>query len=340
MAKLSGGLKIWFKIISIVRDKCLFIIYFIIYYYAPWWRRVNRPRWMALLTQPMQNSIKIIAAPLPVCRQWQQSRHFVIIHASRSGSTVLGELLGQNPEISWHGEALEPYRARFEDYRLSNDKFEWYLEKLFPSHFAKEPFDYYTNSDVRFQMNPKKLLPHYFAKTMTAKKFVGCSLQAYDFLYSQGGLKYFLELYSEFKPSAYFIQLSRRNLMRLVLSKRMAAGKNIWHSTTPAAGSPPSYTVGDIREFIREIKVFERWQKEQEQALAKYHPLKLVYEDDIMNTPVVAYEKICRFFNLKPSLVSPKLVRTNPWKSSEILMDYDVLERGLRNTPYEWMLEE
>ena len=42
----------------------------------------------------------------------KQSKNIAMFHAGRSGSTVLGDLLNQNPQIFWDSEIFQPARMR------------------------------------------------------------------------------------------------------------------------------------------------------------------------------------------------------------------------------------
>lgn len=67
--------------------------------------------------------------------------------------------------------------------------------------------------------------------------------------------------------------------------------------------------------------------------------LHLVYEDDIEQSPKVAYEKVCEFLGVKAIEVEYRLQRLNPQPLSEIIENFDEVREYLSGTRYEAMLE-
>ena len=67
--------------------------------------------------------------------------------------------------------------------------------------------------------------------------------------------------------------------------------------------------------------------------------LHLVYEDDIEQSPKVAYEKVCAFLGVEVFEVEYRLQRLNPKPLSQIIENFDEVREHLSGTRYEEMLE-
>lgn len=66
----------------------------------------------------------------------------------------------------------------------------------------------------------------------------------------------------------------------------------------------------------------------------------MTYEDDISKDPLVGYKRICQFLGAGLEKVSIRFGKTNPFKLSDIIINFEEVERILRGSPFEWMLYE
>lgn len=152
------------------------------------------------------------------------------------------------------------------------------------------------------------------------------------------------------------ILLHRRNGLRRMVSHVRAAGNGIYVSSIrsnnhqqllklnlPLEGIRHGFEVRSLLEWLRE---YERgWQQMQilfQQCVEErsaFRWLSLTYEDDLERSPLVGYQRVCKFLGLfafEPNLRCRKL---NVGPLPELIANWDEICVLLAPTPFAWMLE-
>ena len=98
------------------------------------------------------------------------------------------------------------------------------------------------------------------------------------------------------------------------------------------------------RNFLEQLDIEHRWNQDMRRYIDEARQrgerwLHLVYEDDIEQSPKVAYEKVCEFLGVEAVEVECLYQRINTAPLSEIIENYDEVREYLRGTRYEAMLE-
>ncbi|MDX1623897.1 MAG: hypothetical protein R3199_07930 [Gemmatimonadota bacterium] len=238
-----------------------------------------------------------------------------MFHTSRTGSSVLGNMLDQHPDLSWRKESFN-FNVRNREYLEMDDPVRRLLRDL---------------------------------RDGTWSRYVGIEVVPYQLRrYLDLDLPAFLEILRDldYRPA---ILLHRRNLLRKIVSALVARKRERWrfaaHETVPfttiaidVERVPRTGPGADTRPLIEILELSERRVAELQRALDDV--LELIYEEDVEADPRVGYRKICRHVGLPPHPVEIRDRRANPYPLSRVVENYDVLVAYLRGTRFEWMLEE
>jgi len=240
--------------------------------------------------------------------------NIMMLHMGRTGSTVLADLLSQHYSIHWDGEVF-----------IENKK---YL-----SFFNKDPIRF-----LKYKMSQFSSLYYGFE----VKGFVFQDLERNVRLALDDFLREIEKL--KFK---HYIFLVRKNYLRQYISVlQVRACGNL--RTSNKQTKPNKIKINLNPVFNNNVKLtlveyFNRLDQsflEISNLIGKRHVLKLVYEEDIQQDPLLAYGKICDFLHLDDENPTLNFKRTNPFKIKDMVENYDELYSALINTQYKWMLEE
>ena len=282
----------------------------------------------------------------------------MILHNGRCGSTVVGNLLAQNPNMHWASELYEPMFAKWKE--ENQQEF---------AYLAKEPIVENPIAILKNSMN--EVTKPYYGFAIKPSQFCLVNSSATKFL-TQSFLLNF----------TYFILIRRKNSLRQIVSDKVARKENIWHIHTDKFNWNiikeifKNYTAQSIRKafsyltkwlyrknsklknwlyrknsklekihlpvnqsrpLVERIRGIERRMQEAESLLLSKNVLKLTYEDDIEQDPQSAYRSICEFVNMEPTKASVNLSKTNPFPLKDIIENFAEVKATLHNTPYEWM---
>ena len=252
-----------------------------------------------------------------------------MFHIGRSGSTVLGDMLNQNPKVFWDGEIYHPYVDWGGEKALATGK----STKIDPVQLLRERM---VNSGKRFYGFETKF--YHLDRT---------NIQLSDYI---NGLES-LEI-------RHFIILKRENYLRKIISSSVAFNKRqsnlrdekglFYHCLSEK--KPELHKIelntervdidGDIKSLLEHLHKYHDNFLHLEAELADKQVLKLSYEDDIARDPLMAYRLVCEFLNVAEHPVDVRFRKTNPFKLSEIVENYSSLKSTLKNTRFEWMTEE
>ena len=282
----------------------------------------------------------------------------MMLHNGRCGSTVVGYLLAQNPNIHWASELYTPLFAKWT--KENQQEF---------AYLAKEPI----------VENPMEILKN--SMNETTKPYYGFEIKPFHFFLVNSSAKEFLNQ-SFLLNFTYFILIRRKNSLRMIVSDKVARKENIWHIykdkfnwsivkeifknyTAQSIIKALSYLknwlyrknlklknwlyrknsklekihlpVNQPKPLVERIRDIERTMQEVETLLAGKNVLNLTYEDDIEQDPQSAYRSICEFVNMEATKASVILSKTNPFPLKDIIENFAEVKATLHNTPYEWM---
>ena len=148
--------------------------------------------------------------------------------------------------------------------------------------------------------------------------------------------------------------LHRRNGLRRLVSHLLAQRSGVFVQTIAmpqAPVQPLQVETSAIREgaethgLIDWLRLYETTHRELCEQLERFCsasnlmlPLQLVYEDHIERAPTVAYERVCGWLGVEPEPVELQHRRINSQPLSQVIANWDEIQRLVQPTPYAWML--
>jgi LPS sulfotransferase NodH len=145
---------------------------------------------------------------------------------------------------------------------------------------------------------------------------------------------------------SYFIVLHRKNYLRRAISIQVAKETMRWHSKE-ITSSPTrvfidvhSFRTGSLREPL--VDLFARIDESYERLRHSLpgNSLLLTYEEDIQESPLIAYKKVCDFLDVADEAPAISLRRTNPFTYEQMVENFEEVEAVLKDTKYSWMLDK
>jgi len=246
------------------------------------------------------------------CERKRKSNIFML-HIGRAGSTVLADLLSQHSKIHWDGEFYPNQDKTYFKFIYEN-----------PVKFLKIRMNQNINDFYGFELksSPKQL----------GYNSINVNLDAF---------------FSEILKINFnhFIILERKNYLKQLISYKFAKETKIHHIKQPAkllrtiAINPEnSLWFKEEKTLIQHFEYLDGFYKNAKNLIKNEKYLFLTYEDDILNNPNVAYEKICNFLEIEYQNPKVNLKRTNPFPLKEVIENFEEVEKCLKGTKYEWML--
>lgn len=239
--------------------------------------------------------------------------NILMLHNGRVGSTVLADLLNQHSKIHWDGELY-----------IEQDK---YTDRIFqdPLRFLEIKMNQFATEYYGFELKAMK--------NQHPKRFLKMDLE-----------KYITEITN--LNVTYFIILKRKNYLKQYISLTNARRKNIKHTnkipdkTEKIVLEIQNCNLGsNIGTMVENFNKLDEHYLTLEKTLAGFNVLNLIYEEDILADPIIAYHKICGFLKIESEKPIVNLRRTNPFGLDKMIENYDEVAGVLKNTKYEWMLK-
>ncbi|MGR3318946.1 MAG: hypothetical protein ACUZ8O_10765 [Candidatus Anammoxibacter sp.] len=239
--------------------------------------------------------------------------NIAILHAGRCGSTVLHRVLRQHSEIDSAGEIFLNY---------------W------NGRSAKLPMDFLEN---RMYIRNCKFFC-FETKSMDEQDLreekINMSLE--DYIRNLHELGF-----------SHFIVIKRRNYLAKYTSRVVGLNSKNWHvKKSPQTPLKVRLKVSDFNIQKGQMDLMQYFHKldnlydKLSYILDGYNSLELVYEDNILPDPLIAYNKICSFVGAKKCSAKVTMQRTNPFKLKDIIENFEEIETTLKDTKFEWMLCE
>lgn len=239
-----------------------------------------------------------------------------MFHTGRCGSTVLANLIDQNPMIFWDGEEYEKLRKSAMPRRL-------------------------LTVDILKIIN---------LRCFFARKFYGFEIKLIKkrkCLYNQikSKLPFFVTKLKQ-AGFAHFIVLYRKNFLRQIVSGAIGFKTQKWQqrSSQPAVKTKLHMDINNVpygynsKPLISRFQEFEATYALLDELLKDQKVLWISYEDDILSDPFSGYLQVCRFLDIEVNKAKVRLGRMNPFPLSDIISNYEEIEYELLDTEYEWML--
>jgi len=242
----------------------------------------------------------------------------VIWHVGRCGSTVLGQCLSQNPHFQWEGEIFN---------------------RWMPQPLGKGSVPPLSKAILKVRNRQKKDIQLIAVKSLQDQHpgiFDLTALQLAGVLAEYG--------------YTHAVILERRNILRRMVSHCLGSETNVYHLATTDA--PPSRKKIHIDvtgiKVGRSVRPLLEWLDiiaDSQSQMKRHHgtesgSLHLSYEDHILDSPLKGYEAVCNHFAVPPTPVQVRLQKTNPFRFSDIIVNYDEIFHLVSSSRHAWMLAE
>ncbi len=243
----------------------------------------------------------------------------VMYHIGRSGSTVIGDLMKQHPDIRWEGEIVlaESWKSalpEFPDPKQPGPNLLPFLDQLKRDERKHD----WLGFEIKF---------------FHLDEF-GIPLE--QFIRDCNGTGY-----------GHAIVLERTNYLRKIVSSLRAHQTKVWHQ--PASAKPVKQPVRiDCRSLVVDhetdtledtlARFRDQFADLRRQLQGSPH-LWLTYEEDLENGPEIAYDKICAFLGVREFKASVRFGRTSPFPLSQLIDNFAEVQAAIGGTEFAWMLE-
>ncbi|TVQ05932.1 MAG: hypothetical protein EA359_02005 [Balneolaceae bacterium] len=217
-----------------------------------------------------------------------RANKFVILSQSRSGSTLLKELLGSHPSIQCEGEILA-----LTDGYLSN----------------------------RFTLKAWQRLPilyFYCRKFQSKREVYGFTLFIYHTPYIKGSIE------TLSKMGWKIIHLKRKNIINQVISNIIARRNWYFHNFNNIDRTADNSFDISEDEFLKAIRIRINWHQKEKSILHNVEHLQVIYEDDLEdnNKWQDTVDKIFNYLKIESMPVNSGLHKTYTKSYSELVCNY------------------
>lgn len=247
-----------------------------------------------------------------------------MIHLGRCGSTVLGNMLADHPNIFWAGEI---YEELFQEFKKAGHE---------PHSFQNlitNPVRTVTESRARLRARMAAI--YGFEIKPFHSELIDVPLDALI----QG---------LEREGFDHFIILDRRNRLKKICSALLAlkTGRFSYGLNEKIEMKTVYLDVESIeieyncKPLIELLKGYDQAFSNLSTYLENRNTLELFYEDDIEHDPLHGYKRVCDFLAVEPSTkakVPNKKITNRPLSS--VIQNFDEVQNYLKDSGYEWMLE-
>lgn len=136
------------------------------------------------------------------------------------------------------------------------------------------------------------------------------------------------------------IHLKRRNILRTLLSRKIAGMKNVWAATSTArldvGGKAVSFTVDELTEGFRRTRA---WEVAADRRFAA-HALLPVYYEDLVRDPDGSLAAVLDFLGLPHSALATDMRKQNPESLADLVTNYAELKAAFAGSEWEAFFED
>jgi LPS sulfotransferase NodH len=123
--------------------------------------------------------------------------------------------------------------------------------------------------------------------------------------------------------SLHVIHLKRRNILRALVSEKIAQDSRVWSTTNKNQlgcinSKKVSFTVDELTKGFEQT---ENWEIESENMFSDHRMLSVYYEDLVCDTETW-FKKILEFLGVQYFDPETKLLRQNPESLSDLIENY------------------
>lgn len=238
----------------------------------------------------------------------------VMFHSGRSGSFVIADLLNQHPDIHWDGEL---FNYHLEAWRRTPMERLGEAQRLIGRRIGHHDVPFYGFEVLPSHLKAGRIESDSFARALDELGF------------------------------EYFVLLTRRNLLRKIVSHLVARERRRWHlgsadvaPLTSVVVDVESLRLASTKPLLEHLRDAQAEYDGLQTLLSDRRCLHLAYEDDVLCDPRLAVRRICNFLGVDYMDMPVRQGRTTPQGLEQVVRNFADVERVLSGTEFEWMLEE
>ena len=142
-------------------------------------------------------------------------------------------------------------------------------------------------------------------------------------------------------PSLRVIHLKRRNILRCLVSRKIAAQRDAWSADAeqPAEAAQRkavSFTASELQEGFSQTR---SWEHMGDRDFRRHRLLSLAYED-LAAQPAATLERVQRFLGLPPVRLNSDMKKQNPEPLRQLVANYDELKQAFDGSPWSLFFDE
>jgi LPS sulfotransferase NodH len=276
---------------------------------------------------------------------------FVLLTTQRSGSTFIRLWLNNHPSVRCYGEIfLRTYPAvdGFKYYCGANISRRILYHTLGQPYFTKSAYNFVSNRLIREFLNDLYHNPYFTEPWKDISTWENYqSRQKYNIETAVG----FQLMYSQLRDYEYLkkwvtsnniniVHLTRKNLLKLYLSRLVARKSGIFHSFEKTENVIPFQKVFvDSKNILPRMKNMLKEREGIRNIFSRNASVELPYEDFFSNYKEVS-QKVFSFLGLEDvTLEFPNLEKINPEAVKQIIENYDEIAKTLKGTPFQEFLD-
>ncbi len=258
-----------------------------------------------------------------IVQPMRRDGHAVMLHNGRSGSTLLGDMLDQNPAIFWDGETIEKrlhQRSEREDVGI---------DKLYGKLDVETEL-----AAIRQRMSSR-----------CGNRIFGTELQDYHLDMLGASLPDMIEQLRRVGFTKFI--LLERNYLRKIVSHLVATQKRRHHVSAETKVTVDPIRINPDRIYIGHTfttlqNVLEQYRSFAEAARANVNGgdlLELSYESDIETDPNVACARVCDFLGVETHQAAIKFGKTTNVPLNEVVENYSEVASALDKSGFGSLLD-
>ena len=142
-------------------------------------------------------------------------------------------------------------------------------------------------------------------------------------------------------PDLHVIHLKRTNILRTLVSRKIAAMADIWTARSSSEvraqkKKPVRFSVEELREGFEQTRAWEA----QGDAMFRDHPLLQVTYEELTTEPESMFNRVTTFLGVPYKSPRTALRKQNPESLRELIANYDSLKAEFQNTEWASFFED
>jgi LPS sulfotransferase NodH len=139
----------------------------------------------------------------------------------------------------------------------------------------------------------------------------------------------------------HVIHLKRRNLLRTLISRKIAGDEGVWKVKDARTGERTSrkQVSFTVEELTRDFERTRRWERDGD-ALFRDHPLVSVHYEDIVQRTEPTFRTLTDFLGVPYVKPRTRLVRQNPETTTDLVVNHAELAAAFEGSEWRPFFDE